>query len=172
MKTLTTKRLLHNIVIFMCVIMIAIGLHLGKSEQQAAAIPIIDIEKTHVTHIELKSPTQQTLALTKTNSQWYLIEPQAALANTTVLQQILSMLDVQSRQHYDADTLTLNEYGLVCPCTTLSFNHIEIVIGDHEPVENKRFIMANGKVHVLSNIHFEFLEYADSAFINAQQPNP
>lgn len=95
----------------------------------------------------------RVVKIERTGTQWQLTEPIKIAANDFRMGSLLKLLNTPSHAKYDAESLTLEKYGLAKPATSISFNQHRFEFGIHNPINKFRYIKFNNEVHLVDD-HF------------------
>ena len=102
--------------------------------------------------IHIDRLTRDPLEFIRRGDRWYLVHGEQELpASGFQVQALLRLLEAASTRHYPAADLDLKALGLDPPQATLTIDDVAIRFGNTEPLENNRYALVDGTVHLISD---------------------
>jgi hypothetical protein len=145
------SRLLTNLILLVMVITLGIFIYLTRND---------DVVDHRLTKLDAKTVTQisikhndRVIELKKIDKHWRMLKPVDIDANDFRVGSVLNILATDSFGSYDPATLTLSQYGLDKPTTSIEFDNgkLKIEFGIDNPVNHSRYVLVNGKMHTISD---------------------
>ena len=148
------SRALLNIVLLLFVAGLGGYVYFSSQQEQAAApqARLVPLSAEQVTRINIEH-NQRRIELQKSGERWRMLQPISIDANAFRIETLLKMLDMGSHARYPAGTLDLAKYGLADSSTSISFNDETIAFGIVNPVNEQRYVLAGGSIHLIED-HF------------------
>lgn len=120
-----------------------------------------------INEIQLKHENNDDINLLKQDSNWQIVQPINAAANSTRVNLLLSLLDSPSHNqllHPSDETLT--QLGLKPIKSSLQLNEHIFVFGDREPLNKHRYVLYQNTVYLMDDTITPLLSTNASSFIN------
>ena len=153
-----SSRNILNIAILAVVLILAVVAFYPSIQKptEAPVIRLFDMPKSAITHLTIQGRNQTPQRFTKLDPQgsmekWYMEEPIHAKASEPRLNTLLDIVEQPSRSQYQVETANLAKYGLDSPIATLTFNEHAIAIGNNDPIHQRRYVLVDGKVHLIDD---------------------
>jgi len=163
-------RLFLNLLLFLCVIGLAIFLSRGGNKEIIEpAITLTDIqpESIHVVHIERRD--LDDIIFQKQGNNWMMQSPFKLPANPSRIRVMLSVLQAHSYDHFSAPDNDLTPYMLAVPAVSIVLNDTRIAFGDINPLEEKlRYVLVKDTVHIINDSMFHQLQASATFFLDAK----
>lgn len=145
------SRLVTNLILLVIVVTLGAFIYLTRND---------DVVDHRLTKLDPQSVTQisiihngRDVELKKTDKHWRMLKPDNIDANDFRVGSVLNILSTDSFGSYDPAKLTLSEYGLDKPKTSILFDNgkRKIEFGINNPINHSRYVLVNGKVHTISD---------------------
>ena len=150
-----SKRLLVNLLLLVVVaILAAIAIYEPGIEKSKAEAVLTDIYPDAVNEIVIEQPDAKRIRLLKEDSGWQLEEPIAARANSFRIDSLLQIARAKSYASYPVQGMDLPRYELQPPKGQVSLNGTVIRFGGTEPIEHRRYVLVNDRVHLIADSHY------------------
>jgi len=163
------RRLLLNL--FLAVMVGGLGaLAWLKSNEpvETDARAISDLARDSVTRIRITRPDFPDLEFNKPGDSWLLAGDIALPADTFQVDTILALIDAKTDRFYPSTGVNLTDMGLVPPQASLKINDRTFVIGDVEPIDKRRYVLAGDTVFLLDDRYQHFINAGPYNFIERQ----
>ena len=121
----------------------------GLKEPAQQETPLTALTSQQVQQLRLKNGHGELL-LQRQGDGWALSEPLTVAADPFQVEQLLQWLTVASLQSYAAEGLDLAKFGLEQPQATLSTEGLELRFGGLDPLNQRRYLLINGVVHLVA----------------------
>lgn len=109
---------------------------------------------------------KKTLAINNDETQWKMIKPYQINAHQFRVNTLLSLTQTPVDKSYNVSELNPGDYSLDTPRARIIFNHTEIIFGKSNPLNNKRYIMANNKMSLLLDQTYPLVSAQATSFID------
>lgn len=151
------SRLLTNI--FLLAIVVALGafIYVGRNDN-VVDHRLTRLDPENVTQISIQH-NDRDVELKKIGKHWRMLKPTDIDANDFRIGSVLGILKTDSFGSYDPAKLKLSDYGLDKPKTTIQFDNdkLKIEFGIDNPINHSRYVLVNGKVHLISDQFYPLL---------------
>ena len=137
----------------------------GLKEPAQQETPLTALTSQQVQQLRLKNAHGELL-LQRQSDGWALSEPLTVAADPFQVEPLLQWLTVASLQSYSAEGLDLAKFGLERPRATLSAEGLELRFGDVEPLNQSRYLLLNGVVHLVAENDVEAVTSGWSHFVS------
>jgi len=163
-----SRRLLINLLLFLCVIGLAIFLSRGGNKEiikPAVTLTDIRADSIHVIHIERRD--LDDIIFQKQGDHWTMQSPFTLPANPSRIKVMLELLQAHSYDHFSAPDNDLTPYMLAVPAVSIVLNDTRIAFGDTNPLEKKlRYVLVKDTVHIINDSLFHQLQASATFFLN------
>ena len=161
-------RLFLNLLLFICVIGLAIFLSRGGNKEIVEpTVTLTDIQpdSIHVVHIERRD--LDDIIFQKQGNNWMMQNPFKLPANPSRIRVMLSLLQAHSYDHFSAPDNDLTPYMLAVPAVSIVLNDTHIAFGDTNPLEEKlRYVLIKDTVHIINDSLFHALQTSAAFFLS------
>lgn len=99
-------------------------------------------------------------------TQWRMVKPYQISAHQFRVNTLLSLTQTPVDKSYETSELNLADYSLDTPRARILFNSTEILFGKSNPLNNKRYIMANNKVVLLLDQTYPLVSAQAASFVD------
>lgn len=150
-----SSRLIVNLLLLVAVAILgAIAVFEPGHDQQASEVLLTTDQPRDIRQIVIESPDAARIRITKEDSGWQIREPIAVAANTFRIDSLLQIVRAKSYSHYPVQGLDLSRYQLQKPLGRISLDDTTIQFGGTEPLENRRYVLVDGQVHLIADNHY------------------
>lgn len=115
------------------------------------------IDPAKIKTIQITRTNKETIKLRKSDSGWYLTNPDLAPANSFRISSIFKFLEERVYTQFKITQTDLSKYGLDQAVVTLSYDDNIIYFGDINPLDQGRFIQHGETVFVVEDSLFQQL---------------
>lgn len=134
---------------------------------------LTQLKPVAVNKIEIFRRNHDHIILTGQGGQWWMSEPVHIAANTFQVENILHVLSADSLAEFPAVGKELAAYGLAQPEVRVRFNDVEVAFGGMAPVDQRRYVLVDHTVHLITDMYALDLEADVPAFASrALVPEP
>lgn len=166
-----SRRLKWNLLLLaMVILLVAFAMWvIQRDNAQVKTISSLQPQAVHTILIErnLGQTPLDVLEIKREGEQWYLTKPQRQLVGKAQMAQVLSLLTEPVGRAYRAVEQDLASFALDIGYVRVRFNDEVFVLGAENRVSNKRYILHNGKIHLVSEMAFGLLNSPASAWHEA-----
>jgi Domain of unknown function (DUF4340) len=167
---LVRLRLFINLLLFLCVIGLAIFLIRGEvKEKVKIEVTLTDIQpdSIHVIHIERRD--MDDIIFQKQDDHWDMQSPYNLPANSSRIKVMLKLLQAHSYDNFSAADNDLTPFMLAVPAVSIVLNDTRIAFGDTNPLEEKlRYVLIKDTVHIINDSLFHQLQASATFFLDAK----
>lgn len=143
------SRLLTNLILLVIVLTLAFLVYISR-DMPSTDSKLTSIDKSSISQITIKH-RERTIKLERIADAWRMLEPVVIEANNYRVGSLLDLLSTSSSASYDASTLDLDNYGLTSAQTSISFNQTTMIFGIDNPVNHKRYVLLNNRLHLIGD---------------------
>lgn len=139
-------------------------------EQPAEAPTLLQLEKTALRQITITRDGQQEVVLAADDKgKWWMEKPIHHAADPFRIDSLLRITTLKSLTSFAAEPDKLSAYQLDKPRVTLTLNgDTTIAFGTSTPLDQRRYVMVNGKVHLISDTLYYHLIGSYQTFLRKQ----
>ncbi len=165
-----SHRLLINLALLFCVIVLAV--FLGTNKEQEIVEPEVTLtdiqpDSIHVIHIERRD--LDDIIFQKQGDNWMMQSPFSLPASHARINAMLKLLQARSHDHFSAPDNDLTPYMLAVPAISITLNDTNIAFGDTNPLEDKlRYVLVEDTVHIINAGLFHQLQASATFFLDAK----
>lgn len=123
-----------------------------KTPAPAATLTRLQAQDVH--EIRIAQPDTATVELVRENGEWRMTAPANLPADAYLVQSLIESLPAEIKHSFSAAPAKLAQYGLDPARVRLWINGTEFEFGDTEPLNNYRYVLSGGQVHVVSGLLF------------------
>ena len=125
----------------------------------------LDIEE--ITRIKIHRPEDQDILFLKENDGlWHMKKPFSLKAHQFRITTLLSLTQSPVEKSYDISSLDLSQYTLDKPLAQIVFNDTDILFGKTNPLNNKRYFLAENKMALIIDQIYPLASAQPSSFID------
>ncbi|HPY39372.1 MAG TPA: hypothetical protein PLM98_02545 [Thiolinea sp.] len=140
-----------------------------QKDQQALSKRLLPLTLADVSTILIERQTEGAAAdkieLKRKDDQWSLSQPASMDANPIKVRQLLTLLDEQVEASYPSAGKDLKSYGLEPSTVAVSFNGRKLVLGENNPVSNRRYILNGQQIQLVNEAVYSLLNEAWVNFV-------
>lgn len=120
--------------------------------------PVSHLDPALVAGVRLSLRDGGSVELSRRNDAWRIVSPVNLAAETDHVHAILGVLRAESTLGFRAAGNDLTLFGLQPPRAVMEVEGEVIAFGDAEPVDGRRYLLADEEVHVVAEEAFRFIE--------------
>ena len=162
------QRLFINLLLFLCVIGLAI--FLGRDEDKGIVeqeVTLTDIHPDSIHRIHIERRDLDDIIFQKQDDHWTMQSPFNLPANPSRIKVMLKLLQAHSYDHFSAADNDLTPFMLAVPAVSILLNDTRIAFGDTNPLEEKlRYVLVTDTVHIINDSLFHQLQTSATFFLN------
>jgi len=162
-----SKRMLIN---YLLVILIIIFTWIGikypiNEDQKINRNAITTLKPGNITDIKIET-ADETLVLKKQGTSWSVTSPVNWFANNISVERIASLAAVEPQSKLPINEIDISTLGLRIPKAVVTLNQKSIYFGDTNRIGNRRYLMAEPNVYLVSDIHYIFINQGLSGLLD------
>lgn len=142
----------------------------GVDKAEQIALTALTPEK--IQRIEINTQGAQTIKLVKEQNTWRIASPIQAAASDTQVESILGLLKAPSHAQYKKTQVDLTKFKLDVPQYLIRFNDLDVALGDTDPLEGRRYVLANDVVHLITDNYSPYLTEGVAGFVSLKLVPP
>lgn len=125
--------------------------------------PLTAIAAVALDHVALEHPGSPTVKLERKAGHWKITEPVQVDADPFEVNAFIDLAKLEVKKSLELNAVSLKELGLDPPAYDVVLNGQKLVFGAQEPIQARRYILANGKVALVDDPPAEALDadYSD-----------
>ncbi len=151
------KRLWINIGLLGLVILLCV-LALNSEEETKQDLPrLSNIDQNDIVQIQVLRKDLEDFKFNKQNETWYMTAPQQFRANNSRINAMLRLLKTESFGQLDPAEVNLEQLGLSDPVVAIKFNGHEFKFGITDAIDQRRYVLFDGKVHLTNDSLYQQL---------------
>jgi hypothetical protein len=139
-------------------------------EKPAEAPTLLQLDKGSIRQIAIQRDGQQDIELVREeDGHWQMTQPIQHAADTFRIDSLLRITSIKSLNRFTADADKLAAYQLDKPRVTLTLNGTTtIAFGSSTPLDQRRYVMVNGQVHLITDTLYYHLIGSFPTFLRKQ----
>jgi len=150
------SRLFVNILLLILVVILVITVYSSNKLEPVELETLTTIDPGSITNITIIHKGR-IMVLEKTDQHWSITQPISIAANDFRVNSVIKIVQTPSRASYDINGLTLENYGLDKPVTTITLNNTSIDFGTVNPVNNYRYVKLGNKIYLTDDYFYPLL---------------
>jgi hypothetical protein len=163
------SRVILNLVLLLVVAGLILVVYLQPGVEKETKPPaLLSIGPEDVNRIELKPASKDAITFAKKGSEWRIVSPLDARANTFRINALLRLADTPVRKQYDVAPVDLAKFKLDKPLGVIQLNDIKITFGDSESINHYRYVMVGGKVYLTTDSYFQNLQTSLASYVDTR----
>lgn len=137
-------------------------------EKPAEAPLLLSLKRDEVKHILIRRDGQETVELTKgEDGKWQLLQPIKITASNFRIDSLLRITESKSLGSFAADPAKLSNYRLDKPKAELVLNNTTTIsFGAATPLDQRRYVLLDNKVHLITDNLYYFMISAWPTFVS------
>lgn len=162
-----SRRWLINYLLFILIIIFTwIGMKYPITDQQKSKTPgIISLAPPDVSSIRIET-ADSSFELSKQDSRWMLTNPVQWFANNVSAERLATLATIEPQSTLPRQDIDLSTLGLTIPRAVVTLNQQAIFFGDTNQIGNRRYLMVDPNVHLVSDVHYPFFSQGLPALID------
>jgi len=160
-----SRNLLNIGMVVFLTIFIIIFYNIQNTPENIQKLSHLDIEE--ITRIKIhRSEEQDIIFLKEKNGLWHMKKPYSLKAHQFRIATLLSLTQTPVEKSYNISSLDLSQYALDKPLAHIIFNDTEILFGKTNPLNNKRYFLAENKMALINDQIYPLASAQPSSFID------
>jgi len=155
-----------NLALFVFLVM-AIIVFLNKKNSIIETQHLSSLKIEEITEIRIPRKQDKDIVFHKSDEAiWFMLKPYSVKAHQFRINTLLGLTQTPIQKSYNTDSLNLSDYALDQPRARIIFNATEISFGKINPVNNKRYLLAENKISLLDDQIYPLVSAQASSFID------
>ena len=166
-----SKRNLLNLGLLALIgVLVALALYEPGIEKPEQLVTLVQLDKEAISRITIQRDGQQDVALAKGDKgPWRMEQPVHHAADSYRIDSLLRIATIKSLSSFAAAEDKLTAYQLDKPRVTLTLNDdITIAFGGSTPLDQRRYVLLNGRVHLITDTLYYHLIGSFPTFLRKQ----
>ena len=134
------------------------GLNKQVVYEKISHLNINDIKK-----INIVTSDEEKLTFLQENQAWHINTTNSnnikskKIVKPKKIENLLKLLNANSLGSFTASKNQLEQYHLMHPRITVSFDNFTIAFGNNEPLKHRRYTLIDNKIHLINDVHYHLL---------------
>lgn len=165
MPSPSKTRLIQNALLLLVIAALALVLLLPQADKNTDSVTLYDADIGDEAHeIGIHVEGQEDILIKNLGGVWTVVQPTEFVANREKVQQLFTLLAEQTDRSYSLAGLNLADYGLEDERLSIRFNKVNYVLGQYNPVAQKRYIKKGNKMYLVTETISGLLQQGLDAF--------
>ena len=148
------QRICINIFLLVIIFVLSAIIFSNKNEIEDELLPLSSINPKSIININVQRKNLDNLSFSKSNGVWNMITPFQFQANKARIESILKILEIKSYKKFNFDEVDIAQFALISPAIVLELNENKFSFGTNNPINQRRYILFNKKIHMVDDFHF------------------
>jgi hypothetical protein len=148
------QRIWINISLLVIIVVLSVIIFFNKNEIEDELLPLSSINQKSIININVQRKNLDNLSFSKSDGVWNMITPLQFQANRARIESILKILETKSYNQFNLDEVDIAQFALRNPAVILELNENKFSFGTNNPINQKRYILFNKKIHMIDDFHF------------------
>ena len=165
-----SKRAILNLLLLVFITILAAFLvFTDRDVATPAMVTVSTIDPNSIQQISVSRAGQVELQFSKRADGWYMQSPLSAPANNTRIKAMLAILKARSHAELPVTGLDPDQFGIRNPVVTLRLNEHEFRFGGPGPLDDRRYLLYQDRLHLINDGLFQQLQQKPEFFIMEQK---
>ncbi len=162
-----SRRWLINYVLFILIIVFTwIGANYPiRDDQKIDQNRLTNLNPEDIKHIKIEL-VDESITLEKQGSNWQIIHPINWFANNIAAERLATLASIEPQSKLAMSQIDLSTLGLRIPKAVVSLDDKSIFFGDINQIGNRRYVLLDPNVYLISDIHHAFVSQGISGLID------
>lgn len=165
---MNTRTLLNLVLAALTAFLAWIVFYEPGAAPEAAPPSLTSIASDSIQTLRVVHQSRPEIQLERTQEGWFMTAPLQAPADESKIETLLSIAQTPSHSRYPSQDLNLAKLGLDPPEAQLRLDSLAIAFGSTEPLKQRRYILLEDTVHLISDTLFETLIADAPSFVNPE----
>lgn len=162
-----SRRTLINVVLLVLVAGLAAFITLApEREAPMDREPLSRENPRAISRIRLHPVEGAPISLRRTEGVWYLTDPIRIAANDFRVNALIGVLAAPVHARIEASADELGRFGLAPPRARVRLDEIEILFGDTQPLNGRRYLLHDGRVALVDDAYFSHLSSSAANYVD------
>ena len=162
------SRLIINAILAAVLITLAVIITLKPKPENAAPSALVAINSHDIKTITIKRKDNESLHFSLENGHWVIDQPIQAPALIGKIERLIKIAQIKPPVSYPLEGISLGDFGLLDPKTSIQFNSSSLNIGLSESVHSRRYVSDNQQLYLLDDTFIHHLTAPLSAYIDTR----
>jgi len=162
------SRLIINAILAAVLITLAVIITLKPKPENAAPSALVAINSHDIKTITIKRKNNESLHFSLENGHWVIDQPIQAPALIGKIERLIKIAQIKPPVSYPLEGISLGDFGLLDPKTSIQFNSSSLNIGLSESVHSRRYVSDNQQLYLLDDTFIHHLTAPLSAYIDTR----
>lgn len=162
------SRLIINAILAAVLITLAVIITLKPKPKNAAPSALVAINSHDIKTITIKRKDNESLHFSLENGHWVIDQPIQAPALIGKIERLIKIAQIKPPVSYPLEGISLGDFGLLDPKTSIQFNSSSLNIGLSESVHSRRYVSDNQQLYLLDDTFIHHLTAPLSAYIDTR----
>ena len=151
------QRIWINISLLVVIFVLSVIIFFNKNEIEDELLPLSSINPKSIININVQRKNLDNLFFSKSDGVWNMITPLQFQANSARIESILKILETKSYKQFNLDEVDIAQFALRSPAVILELNENKFSFGTNNPINQRRYILFNKKIHMIDDFYFSQL---------------
>lgn len=144
-----SRNLLNLVLLGILAVLLTVVFWTSEEPPQSSMTTVATaVDLATIKQITIERQGYPPIPLHKKKGQWWLQNPHLP-AKASLVDQILKLLESESRAHYPADSLKPENIGLSPPSLCISFDELRACFGERTPLDQLRYLQLGEQVYLI-----------------------
>ena len=148
------QRIWINISLLVIIFVLSVIIFFNKNEIEDELLPLSSINPKSIININVQRKNLDNLFFSKSDGVWNMITPLQFQANRARIESILKILETKSYKQFNLDEVDIAQFALRSPAVILELNENKFSFGTNNPINQRRYILFNKKIHMIDDFNF------------------
>ena len=148
------QRIWINISLLVVIFALSVIIFFNKNEIEDELLPLSSINPKSIININVQRKNLDNLFFSKSDGVWNMITPLQFQANRARIESILKILETKSYNQFNLDEVDIAQFALRSPAVILELNENKFSFGTNNPINQRRYILFNKKIHMIDDFYF------------------
>ncbi len=158
---------IHKLNLILGLLVLAL-LVFSLQQKQNEYEPLSVHQAADISKIKLISKHRQ-LEFSKQNNLWFLSNSPEKPVQQAHIEKLLGILKTHSYRQFENDENNQKAFGLNAASGKMILNDMQILYGTTDPTTDKRYILFNNQIHLITDLYYQYLLAGEDFFKTAQQ---
>lgn len=153
------------------VALLVLGAFIGFSQQEPPPVEperLTTLAEADITRIEIRPARHADAVLERRGSEWWLVEPFTARADTVRVDAAIGLVRARSLARYAASAVDAQQAGLASPDLVLRVNDVTLELGGTEALHGRRFVRLGDRVYLIVDRYSYLLQGGLASLVSPQ----
>lgn len=129
----------------------------SEEKKEPELDPLSNIDQNDIVQIKVFRKDLDNFEFNKKDNVWHLIAPQKFRANSSRINAMLRILNIESYAQLNPDEVDLEQLGLAQPIVSMKLNEYEFKFGNTDAIDQRRYVLFDGKIHLTNDSLYQQL---------------